>query len=89
MLNKESLRRMQEWVDWDGAAYDLGCALGLFDREKNLFATRVKHVFWTNHPVGHALSECLDQLVVSGILERREEPDIQYRWNPEFRGTWE
>jgi hypothetical protein len=27
--------------------------------------------------------------VAAGVLEKRDEPDFQYRWNPAFRGSWE
>jgi hypothetical protein len=45
--------------------------------------------FWTNNKVGNSLSQMLDLLVNIGILEKRDEPDFQYRWNPVFKGTWE
>lgn len=85
----ESWKWSKDWMDWDGAAYELGCALGLFDPKKHPFQTKVKHVFWTNNPVGNALHECLNWLARVGIMERRDEPDIQFRWNSEFQGTWE
>jgi hypothetical protein len=31
----------------------------------------------------------LNLLVEHGVLERREEPDIQFRWSPSFVGSWE
>jgi len=50
---------------------------------------KAKHVFWSNHPVGNLLNSMLEQMVTEGILEKRDEPDFQYRWNPRFRGSWE
>jgi hypothetical protein len=35
------------------------------------------------------LGHILEELVQEGILEKRDEPDYQYRWNPAFRGSWE
>jgi hypothetical protein len=35
------------------------------------------------------LYEMLKKLVAAGVLERRDEPDIQYRWSPAFVGSWE
>ncbi|MEV4001668.1 hypothetical protein [Actinomadura sp. NPDC049753] len=70
--------RLADWLDWDGAAFLVGSCLGIFD-ESESFA-RVKAVFWTDNPLGSALHEVLLQLVAAGVLERREEPDEQFRW---------
>jgi len=35
------------------------------------------------------LYDMLDRLVALGAILRRDEPDKQYRWNREYRGTWE
>jgi hypothetical protein len=80
--------RLLEWTDWDYAMYYLGIALGLID-ESVPFATKAKHVFWTNNPVGVLLMGILDSMVVAGILLKRDEPDYQFRWNSEFIGSWE
>jgi hypothetical protein len=82
-------KALEDWTDWDGAAYELGCALSLIDPARSPYQTRAKHVFWTDHPVGNALHEMLGMLVELGVLERRDEPDDQYRWNPTFKGSWE
>ena len=76
-----------DWTDWDGAAYSLGISLGLMPNASSF--GRAKHVFWSNHPIGTMLYVMLDQLVEAGILEKRDEPDFQFRWNPSFRGSWE
>lgn len=80
---------LQDWTDWDVAGYSIAVALGLIDPERSPFATKAKHVFWTNNAVGNVLHELLETLASLGVLERRDEPDIQYRWNPQYRGTWE
>lgn len=92
---------MKQWNDWDGAAYKLGLTLGLFDKQKHSFQTGVKHVFWTANPVGKALHECLESLVGAGVLLGRGDIDeevtngsyhsvyTQFKWNPEFFGSWE
>ena len=86
----ESLsERLRDWVDWDGAAYWLAVSLDVMKDEPGLFQGRAKHVFWSNNPVGKMLYAMLDQMVAVGILEKRDEPDFQYRWNRSFRGTWE
>ena len=80
---------LTDWTDWDGAAFELACALGLIKNEPFMFQTHAKHVFWSNNPLGNALHEALQKLVGLGILEEREEPDNQFRWNPHFKGSWE
>ena len=78
---------LTEWADWDGAAYQLAICLGLMRDAAALGSS--KHVFWSDHPIGNLLASMLDQLVQAGILEKRDEPDTQYRWSPAFRGSWE
>lgn len=78
---------MNDWTEWDSAAHCLGVSLGLMSETPD--SGRAKHVFWSNHPIGNLLSSMLDQMVAAGILEKRDEPDFQYRWNPLFRGSWE
>jgi hypothetical protein len=51
------------------------------------FATRAKHVFWSNNPLGNALHAILDRLVEIEALELND--DVQYRWNSAFKGSWE
>ena len=87
--NMENTLKTQllHWTDWDCAAHSLALCLGLM--EDGLFQTRAKHVFWSNHPIGTMLFTILDGLVAQGILEKRDEPDFQYRWSPSFIGSWE
>ena len=56
----------------------LGRAVGVFAFPEEF--GRVKSVFWTDNPIGNALHENLLTLVAAGVLERREEPDEQFRW---------
>lgn len=79
---------MADWTDWDIAAYELARALGVM-REGGRFHMEAKHVFWSDHPIGNMLDDMLQRLVAVGILQNRAEPDDQYRWNPDFRGSWE
>lgn len=78
---------LAEWTDWDVAGHALAVSLGLMP-DAPCFG-RAKHVFWSDHPVGTALLGIIDELVTASVLDRREEPDRQYRWNPAFRGSWE
>ncbi len=77
---------LKDWNDFDGAAYVLARALGIMD-ETVVFQTDAKHVFWSNNPLGNALNEMLEQLVVAGVLEKRD--DHQYRWDKSFKGSWQ
>jgi hypothetical protein len=87
-MEHRSLREaLSDWTDWDWAGYKLGICLGLMPPEPTF--GRAKHVFWSNHPVGNVLYRMLDELVALSVLEKRDEPDIQYRWNPAFQGSWE
>jgi catechol 2,3-dioxygenase-like lactoylglutathione lyase family enzyme len=81
---RESLR---DWMDFDGAGCALGVCLGLIPAREGW--GRHKHVFWSNNPIGEMLYKMLDELVSAGVLEQRDEPDFQYRWNKAFRGSWE
>jgi hypothetical protein len=69
---------LADWTDWDGAAYDLGRALGLFSGRGFV---DVKHVFWTDNPLGEGLHDALLALARAGVLDRRDEPDEQFRWS--------
>jgi hypothetical protein len=77
---------LAEWEDWDGAAYLLGRALGLFENQSYL---EVKGVFWTDNHLGNGLHDALLSLVRAGVLERRDEPDEQFRWQPPVGGVCE
>jgi hypothetical protein len=80
---------LEEWTDCDWAGYCTAVALGLIDPERSPFQTKAKHLFWTDNAVGNTLHQFLEALVSLGVLERRDEPSLQFRWNREFRGTWE
>jgi hypothetical protein len=69
---------LRDWTDWDGAAYCVGKALGLFPETTDM--REVKAVFWSENPLGDALHAVLLSLVAADVLERREEPDEQFRW---------
>jgi hypothetical protein len=71
---------LADWTDWDYAGYSLGLQLGILSGD---FAVANKAVFWTDNPLGNGLHDALLALVTAGVLERREEPDEQFRW----RGT--
>ena len=68
---------LADWTDWDVAAYRLGRTLGVFD-DKDF--RQAKGTFWTDNPLGNGLHDALLALVGAGLLDRREEPDEQFRW---------
>ena len=80
--------QLKEWTDWEGAMFCLAKSLGVMDEKVN-YALEAKHVFWTSNIIGDMLSRTLDELVQCGFLEKRDEPDIQCRYNSAFRGSWE
>lgn len=69
---------LAEWTDWDEAAFALGRAIRLYERPTDY--QFVKGDFWTDNAGGNGLHAALNTLVDGGVLERRDEPDIQYRW---------
>jgi hypothetical protein len=73
-------KQLDDWTDWDGAAFLVGRALGLFERSTFL---DVKGAFWTDNRLGNGLHTVLLDLVEAGVLERRQEPDEQFRWRRE------
>jgi hypothetical protein len=79
--------RLQDWTDWDWAAYSLGVCLGLMPDEPD-FGT-AKHVFRSHHPIGRFLYEMLNGLAEQGILQYRDDVGVQYRWNASFQGSWD
>ena len=86
--------RLRDGVDWDGASYELGIALGLFDEQKHSFQRECKHVFWSRNDVGEGLPEVLEQLVKMGVLEGGtdgmvEGQNVRFRWNESFIGSWD
>ena len=69
---------LRGWADWDVAAFHLGRSIGTFERPDDF--QRVKGTLWTENPVGISLHDCLLALAEAGVLERRTEPDEQFRW---------
>lgn len=78
---------LRDWTDWDFAGFSLGICLGLWPPAPDF--GNAKHVSWSVHTLGDLLHDMRDSLTRAGVLERRKEPDIQYRWNPAFVGSWD
>ena len=72
-----------DWTDIDVAQYHLGICLNMISSDVSF--TSVKYIFWTDNTIGNALAQMLDTLTQAQVLEKRDEPDFQYRWNENFK----
>ena len=81
--------RLSDWKGWDMVSYDVGACLGFWgdfgappghDCWKSY-----KWVMWSDNPLGNILSDFVHNLVKIGMLEKRDEPDVQYRWNSSYK----
>ena len=77
---REALR---DWTDIDVAAHSLACCVGVFPF--GAIDPFPKWVYWSKNPLGEALVRTLDEYVALGVLEKRDEPDLQYRWSADHR----
>lgn len=68
---------LTEWCDWDEAATAYGRSLGIFDGADR---RQVIQVVLSDNPLGGGLHAGMMALVEAGVVERREEPDEQFRW---------
>jgi hypothetical protein len=68
---------MTDWLDWDEAAESYGRALGIFDGASQ---RQVNQIVLSDNPLGGGLHAGMMALVQAGVVERREEPDEQFRW---------
>ena len=75
--------KLTDWNDIDYAQFHLAICLGLISPQTSF--VEVKWLFWSNNQIGNSLAEILDKLVEIEALEKRDEPDFQYRWNAEFK----
>jgi hypothetical protein len=82
--------KLKDWSDADVAMFAVAQALGIMGPFID-FATAARYAFNASSSVGHALYTCLVALVEIGVLEQRltEDGNMQLRWNPNYRGTWE
>jgi predicted enzyme related to lactoylglutathione lyase len=74
--------RLGEWLDVEGAEHVLATALGIMPR--NSVMVEAKPVYWSNHPLGNELFALLERLTELGFLEKRDEPELQYRVRADF-----
>jgi hypothetical protein len=93
-MKKTSIASLQErladWTSWDIAAYHLGACLGFWPEfgappsEDPWYGC--KDVIWSANPLGDAMANFIIALAEAGVLERRDEPGPEYRWNPNYKG---
>jgi hypothetical protein len=74
---------LADWTDVDVAAHELARSLGAMPERSAM--SDAKWVYWSNNPLGIELVALLERLTVLGFLEKRDEPDYQYRVAPRFR----
>lgn len=74
---------LSDWTDVDVAAHALARSLGLMPAKSSM--SDAKWVYWSNNPLGLELVVLLDRLVDLGFLEKRDEPDSQYRVASNYR----
>jgi catechol 2,3-dioxygenase-like lactoylglutathione lyase family enzyme len=76
---------LADWTDIDVAAHELARSLGALPERSAM--SDAKWVYWSNNPLGIELVALLDRLTALGLLEKRDEPDHQYRVAPQFRSS--
>ena len=91
ILSNASLKeRLAGWTSWDIAIFHLGTVLGFwpeFGAPGGEDPWRgVKGTIWSANTLGDAMAMFLEELVKEGALERRDESDIEFRWNPKYKG---
>ncbi|MEM9019913.1 MAG: hypothetical protein AAGC44_05060 [Planctomycetota bacterium] len=67
-------------TDVDVAMHLLAVVLGIVSAEVN-FAVEVKHLYWTDNPVGNMRNRMIKELVSQGFSIESAEQD-QVMWNP-------
>ncbi len=85
----KGLRNFEDYEDFDVVSWQIAVDLGIIDPEQYNLAVDCKHVFWSNHPVGGAIYQFIENLVQQGLLEENPEEPSQFRWNRNYRGSWE
>jgi len=80
----ETLRvALADWTDFDASAHALAQCVGIMPSHQEM--KEAKWVYWSENPLGDMLYSTLEHLVELSVLEKRVEPDLQYRWCSTFR----
>ena len=79
--------RLNGWTPWDQTMYHVGACLGFWPEGGAPYDHDpwhgIKWVIWSANPLGDTIANFIAALVSANILERRESPDISFRWNKE------
>jgi hypothetical protein len=82
----ETLRlALADWTDFDASAHALAQCLGIIPSQLQM--REVKWIYWSENCLGAVLHSTLERLFELGALEKREQPDLQYRWCSTYRVT--
>jgi lactoylglutathione lyase len=76
---------LSDWTDIDVAAHALARSLDIMPSTSVM--ADAKWVYWSDNPLGRELIVLLNRLVELRLLEKRDEPDLQYRITADFRDT--
>jgi hypothetical protein len=76
---------LTDWTDIDAATHELARCLGVLPAHATI--ADAKWVYWSSNPLGTELVAMLERLTALGFLEKRDEPDQQYRIAPHFQSS--
>lgn len=69
---------LTDWTDWSLTSFRLGRAIGVYETDGHW--DKVGSAIWIDNTVGAGLHEAVVALAESGVLERRDDPDPEFRW---------
>lgn len=71
------LTKLVLWTDADVSAFQLAQSLGILGPKDTLISR--KAMFWSDNVLGVLLYKMLMAMTAAGVLEFREDPDLQFR----------
>ncbi|MBU0728684.1 MAG: hypothetical protein KKE17_10590 [Proteobacteria bacterium] len=80
---KSLKENLTDWTDWDQAELAIAKSLNILSPDSEM-TPDTKGIFWSTNPLGNFLADVLEQMSEIGILEFREKPDLQFRWNNDY-----
>lgn len=78
-------QKIVEWTSAEMAAHWLAQCLGIVSADTEYGA--VKWLYSAGSDIGDALYRILNLLAENRILEKRLEPDTEFRWAPDYPDT--
>ena len=80
----ETLRAaLADWTDFDASAHVLAQSLGIMPSQQKMIEE--KWIYWSENSLGAMIYDTLERLVELSVLDKRVEPDLQYRWCSAYR----